>query len=417
VTDRRVGVLFAHCGLDWIRGSERCLLDLVKYLDRGRFHPVVVCNTQSLLRAASDLAVSVLLPSMSEDRGAFLPARRSVDDARRILAEHDISLIHANSFEVVKWFLPAARSAQVPIVAHIHLPSSEDERCYSWLHQVALIAGVSRAAVKGFVDDGLAQRRIRVVYNGVDPTRITHGNASRLRQELGITVNEITLTCIASLIPRKGVDTLLRGFKELTDAMQSRYRLLLVGDGPERGPLQQLTHSLGVNTTVHFLGERHDAGAVLRDATDIAVSLAREEAFPLNILEAAYFGLPVVASNIDPHKEAIVDRVTGLLVQVGDPSAFASALFRLSNDPGLRRAYGAAGRRRVMDDFLVDRYVNSFQAIYESLLARPRRVYGWFGEWNWPAAYNRWFRRLVVSRLKSRARRIYGHRRSGSSSA
>jgi glycosyltransferase involved in cell wall biosynthesis len=397
---RATTVLYVHNGGHWIRGSERCLLDLLAGVDRARFRPVLWCNGDGLAAAAADLGVSV---ERYDGAGAVaearLPPARLVREARALIARYDVGLVHANDMVPVKWLLPAARSARIPLLAHLHLLSDRDARCFLGLHQVALAVGVSRAAVGGLLDDGEPAERVAVIYNGVSPARIERGNAAGLRASLGIPAAAVVSTAVTSLIPIKANDVLLDAFALLRRDAPEEHHLLLVGDGRERQALESRAASLGVADRVHFLGERPDAGAILRDATDVAVSASRMEAFPLNTLEAGYFALPVVASAIAAHRESVVDGETGILVPLDDAAAFANAVRALGADSGRRRALGDAGRARVRARFLVDRYVREFEDAYAALLARPAAAYGWIRGSVFPRVYARWLRERLASRL------------------
>ena len=367
-------VLYVHGGGHWIRGSERCLLDLIAGVDRSRFTPVLWCDGDGLAAAAADLGVAVERYSggaaVAESR---MPPRALVRAARALLARYGVGLVHANDMPTVKWLLPATRAARVPLLAHLHLLSDRDERCFVGLHQVALAVGVSHAAVRGLIDDGEPPERVTVIHNGVDPRRLERGDATGLRAALGVGPAAVVSTAVTSLIAIKANDVLLEAFALLRrDEAQgaAEHHLLLVGDGRDRAALEARAAALGVVDRAHFLGERADAGAILRDASDLAVSASRMEAFPLNTLEAAYFGLPVVASGIAAHRESVRDGETGVLVAADDPAAFAAALRALGADPGRRRALGEAGRARVRAEFLVEHYVRAFEAAYDRLLAR-----------------------------------------------
>jgi L-malate glycosyltransferase len=394
-------ILFAHWGQDWIRGSERCLLDLVAHLDRARYTPVLLCNSQVLGTAARALDVPVLCDERYRPRDSFLPDWRLAAEARQILRRHRIQLVHVNNIDLVKWLLPAGRTARIPMVAHIHLPSPRIERSYTWAHQVARVVAVSRSVAEGFLEDGLDPERVQVIYNAVDPERLNSGDASCLRRQLGIGPDETVIVAVASLIERKGYDLLLAAFMRVR-RVRPGTRLVIVGDGPDRGALESLAADLGVLDAVRFLGERQDAGAILRDVADIAVSTARHETFGLSLIEAALFALPVAASDIAPHREAVVDGETGLLAAL-DPEAIAAILTRLVDDPHLRRRLGEAGRERVSRDFLIGRYVQEFQDAYDDLLRRPRRMYGWWGGWTWPTAYSQWIKSAIRRRLALKA--------------
>jgi glycosyltransferase involved in cell wall biosynthesis len=364
---------------------------------------VVVCNGESLASASEKLGATVYWgKNYGEEQERFFPERTLVREAGRIIREQNIRLIHANDFQPVKWLMPAARTARIPMVLHVHLPSTQDERCYTWSHQVARVVAVSRAALEGFLDDGLPARRATVIHNAVDPERLSPGVTTARRSELGLAHDDVVLTAVGSLIRRKGFDVLLRALARVQMAAPgAQVRLLLVGDGPERAELEALANSLGVAGITRFLGRRSDVGAILRDATDIALSAAREEALPLNVLEAGFFGLPMVVSDIPPHREIVEHGRTGLVAPADDATAFAAAIVDLLGNRASRRCLGQTARQHVHSSFLIDRYVREFSELYEALLEGPKRGYGWFGGWVWPRAYTRWTRRAVDRRLST----------------
>jgi glycosyltransferase involved in cell wall biosynthesis len=153
---------------------------------------------------------------------------------------------------------------------------------------------------------------------------------------------------------------------------------------------------------VHFLGERRDVGAILRDATDVFVSASRDEAFPLTLLEAGYFGLPIVATAIPPHREFLGDEGRiGVLTAVDDAGALAGALERFALDSEARRACGEKVSQRVRATFLVSHVVQQFEALYARLLERPRAEFQWLRGTTVPRSYLRWARQRVAGRISS----------------
>lgn len=384
-------ILFVHAGEDWIRGSERCLLDLVKHLDRTRFAPVVCCNSPVLADAARQLGAPVYQVHKWDSAQHWGASLSEISLIRRLINRYRVSVIHTNDTDPIKAILPAARFARVPVVAHLHITISAEERRWSMLHQVTMAVGVSHAAVQGLLDDGFPASRARVVYNGIDPERLEQGDARGLRGELRIPETAVVFTALGSLIPRKGVDLTLEAFARLA-ARNRDCHLIFCGSGPERDHLRDRARALSLAGRVHLLGDRREAGAILRDATDVLVNASRQEAFPLNILEAAYFGRPIVASNIAPHCEFIGDGQPGLLFPSENAAALADALEALAGDAALRARLGAAGRARVRASHLVSHVVDQFDELYTSLLRRPSREFGWMSGTLWP---------LVTGRLTS----------------
>ncbi|MEA2339508.1 MAG: hypothetical protein QOE82_3515 [Thermoanaerobaculia bacterium] len=158
---------------------------------------------------------------------------------------------------------------------------------------------------------------------------------------------------VAHLYPRKGVDTLLRAFANVSaDAI-----LRIVGTGPERGHLEQLAQTLNISARTHFLGHLPFAGLVAeyRNATIFALP-TEQEGFGIVFLEAMASSLPIIATRVAAVPEVVTD---GLLVDLGDEAALTQSIERLLGDATLRERLGNAGRARV-DQFAADVVARQF---------------------------------------------------------
>ena len=399
-----VPILFAHFGANWLRGSERCLLDLLTHIDRTRYRPIVWCNAPILAEQVRKLDLPVelsrftILLHWTPPRFDVPNYRQLVNTGRRLVRNHAVRLIHANSGAPNQWLLPVARSLRLPLVTYLMIVYNLRERCTLGLHQVTMAVGMSRGCIDGLLADGMPPARTRVIYGAVDVAQIGRGAHTELRRQLGIAPDAVTLTRIGSLIHRKGVDLLLHALAQLR-AEGADCHLLIVGDGPERASLEALARNLGVQAHAHFLGQIEPAGSVFRDATDIAVSPARDEGFGLTVIEAGAFGLPIVATDTPGMREILTDGYSGCIVPTEDVPQLAATLRRLIDDPELRRRLGAAARETVERRFLVSRYVAEFEATYDELLRVPARELGWRGAWSPPGIYARWIGGVLRRRL------------------
>lgn len=397
--DARPTILFAHRGEDWIRGAEQCLLDLVERLDRTRFRPVVVCDAPTLVRAVEALDAPVLhLPRWGRSPVTAARTRRVV---RAVMADERVALVHANMPDVLPVVAPAAYGRYVPVLTHLHVPYlSTGERHRVLVRRSALTVGVAEHVVAPLRGEVADPSRVRVVPNAVHDARLQAGEARALRAGLGIAPSACVAAVVGSLIPRKGQEVALRALAAAR-AAGADVHLLVCGEGPDREALRALAGTLDVADAAHFLGMRPDVGAVLRDAADLLVSAAREEALPLNVLEAQWLGLPVIASDIPAHREALEPGVTGIVVAPDDAAALAAALASLAADPARRTALGAAGRARARARYAMPRYVGAFEALYAELLAAPRRAYGGPPGSDWPRALGSWLRIGVERKLRA----------------
>jgi len=185
------------------------------------------------------------------------------------------------------------------------------------------------------------------------------------RKKLGVAADAKVILCVARLIERKGQDVLLQAFSKLQSQRDERDRvkrddkrdelvLVLIGSGEYGTKLHALAELLGV--TVRW-EEQADDDRVRQwyAAADVFCLPARErtddvEGFGIVFLEAAVAGLPVIAGKGWGTGEAVVDGVTGLLVDPS-PVAVTEALEKLLNDDALRLKLGQAGKERALHDF------------------------------------------------------------------
>lgn len=178
--------------------------------------------------------------------------------------------------------------------------------------------------------------------NGIDHRRFT----ARTGQPTGVPL----LLCVARLVAKKGVATLIRACAVLAERGVA-YRCQVVGDGPLRAPLAGLIADLGLTTRVRLLGAL-DQRAVLRSYGEAAVFVlpcriaddGDRDALPVAILEAMSVGVPVIATPVAGIREVVRDGDTGLLVPPASPVALADAIERLLADRPLRTRLATAAR-------------------------------------------------------------------------
>jgi L-malate glycosyltransferase len=401
-------VLFIHWGQDWVRGSERVLLDLATSLPAARYRPVLWCDSGALRKAAAEAGLELvdrpLPPNLDVPWWRAPPD--SVHEAIRVIRDTGARLLHVNTLECLPWSIRAAKAARIPVLSHLHLATTPEERIWSGLHQATMVVGVSKFSLAWVGVDGFEPAATRLIYNAVSSRRLEAGSAVGLRAELGIPREAFVAVAVGSLIPHKNmstvIDAVVRSAKSGADI-----HLLVVGSGESRAQLEAEAAQSGFAGRIHFLGDREDVGAILRDAADLLISGAREETFGLNIVEAGYFGLPSIVSDILPHQEIVRDGGTGLLFPVGDSRSLADRILRLAGNPTLRKELGAGARAAVREQFSLERFLEQFTRLYEELLAFPRRRLSLLGGFRMPACYWRFgwsrlttgFRRLVPLRV------------------
>lgn len=243
------------------------------------------------------------------------------------------------------------------------------------LSQVDAALPVSRYTAGFLRAMGVPPQRLRVVPNGTDPDRFHPQPEASVRARLGLEDCSVLLT-VGRLVPRKGVDTVLRALPRVAENVPN-VTYLVVGTGPDRERLERLARRLQIQDRVQFLGEvPHDELPDFYSAADLFVMPAREappdvEGFGLVFLEANACGTPVVGARTGGIPDAIAEGETGLLVPAGAPTPLAETLTQLLTDPARLAALGERGRRRAVQEASWDHVADTLFDALSALSASP----------------------------------------------
>jgi len=231
---------------------------------------------------------------------------------------------------------------------------------FSSLHNIPLIKEVQDTSDRGFVlKAGNVKRwiavgdfvRDRLISFGISPERmitfpsmnppeleILARKYSAQRRNGGGPVRILFVGWLVNRI--KGVDVLIKGFEKAYRGRQN-LELVIVGDGPDREELVEISKGL----PVRFTGELEYPDLIeLMAGSDILALTSHEEANPRVILEAYRMSVPVIATRVGGVPEEVKDGVTGLLVPDGDVDALSRAIMELASDEEARKRMGMMGR-------------------------------------------------------------------------
>lgn len=178
----------------------------------------------------------------------------------------------------------------------------------------------------------------------------------------------IWISC-SRLVPYKGIEFAIRAMNDAPG------HLLILGDGPERDHLSDLTHQVGLADRVHFLGFQPDLIPYLLAATALWLSsINRAEAFGIVQVEAMAAGIPVINCHIPGSgvEGVSVNGETGFTVPHANPMALARAATDLHADPELRARFSANASRRAQRDYDLSACLTQTMAVYEQAKANCR---------------------------------------------
>ena len=377
-------LLYVIGSLD-VGGTERHLALLVPRLRRLGWKPAVYCLTRPGQQAnlIEQAGVQVISPPF-----AFAPnqERFPVRFFKGLLSALKLLWVMISTRpQVAHFFLPGAYLIGAPLSLLSRVPMrvmsrrglnryQENRMVLAWferrLHRrMTAILGNSQRVVQELVEiEQCPPDRVMLIYNGVDVSAFETERPPRPTAEEEPSDNRpIVFITVANLIPYKGHSDLIEALAQIAPALPSQWSILFVGHDDGIGPgLKEQAQSLGIDMNVKFLGARADVASLLASA-DVGLLCSHEEGFANFILEGMAASLPMIVTDVGGNREAVVHRVTGLVVPPRDVKAIGAAILDLAIDADKRRAMGIAGHNRVKQHFSIDCCATRYARFYVGL--------------------------------------------------
>lgn len=300
---------------------------------------------------------------------------------RSLIAEERPEIVHTHSSKAGILGRIAARLAGCPVVVH----SPHGHVFYGYFGRLRTLGVVLAERLAAHITDRIftltelgkrdhlrfgvgSPDKFVVVPCGIDISKFSSPKRSRkeVREEFGFSCG-VVVGWVGRLVPIKGCEYFLRALK-IVMVERPEVKGLVVGDGPLREDLEELSRRLGISGKVVFSGARDDVPELMQ-AMDILVLTSLNEGLGRVILEAMACGVPVVASSVGGVPEIVVHEETGLLVPPADPRSTADAILKLLNDPYKAQLLSRKGRERAKL-FDIKAMVKRTEEVYRKLLEK-----------------------------------------------
>lgn len=229
------------------------------------------------------------------------------------------------------------------------------------------VTAVSESLRQTTVEQLGIHNQIDVVPNFIDPIRFEQTRSGPGARRWG-RPGERLLVHISNFRPVKRVLDVISIFERVQRKVPSR--LILVGDGPDRGKVEQYCREHHICGSITFIGSLPLVEEVLVGA-DLFLLPSESESFGLAALEAMSCEVPVIATQAGGLPEVVVHGETGYLCPVGDVEGMTSAALHLLEDEDRRRRMARASRRRAVEEFSQNAVVQRYRAIYQRVTGLP----------------------------------------------
>jgi glycosyltransferase involved in cell wall biosynthesis len=268
-----------------------------------------------------------------------------------------------------------------PWVAFHHGYTTTDQkmRLYNRLNRWSLpkadrVITVCEAFADELASAGVRRERISVQHNSIHPeSRASTEEVQALKARFDISEDELLVLAVGRLSKEKAQIDLLHAFKNLRDTSpRLNAKLVVVGDGPERGSLEATALSLGISSRVIFAGQVQNVQTYYA-AANVLANPSDSEGSPYVLLEAVAADLPIIATSVGGVPEMVEDHESALLVPARDPQAMAAAIARVLSDAHLAQRLSANASTLASSRFSPETYVRSLVGIYQEAISTSRK--------------------------------------------
>jgi len=295
-----------------------------------------------------------------------------------ILANNRVDIVHAHLWHSKLFAIPSALLTGTRIVTTEHGRNPWKSRMQVNLERsmgrfIAARVVVSRRLLEERVERGDFRReKARVIYNPVDPIRSQSPfSRTAVREMLGIPEEAFLFVWVGRMVECKDLPRLLSSFRRLQTELPADMPnpcMVMVGDGPERLSAEAMPERIAARDNIVFTGFRSDVSDICR-AGNCFILPSRTEGLSMAMLEAMLEGLPALATDVGGTSEALVDGVTGLLLDRDDRGNDHLKMLRMMKDPAETIRMGKAAREWVISNASLESTVKQLSELYSEVIS------------------------------------------------
>lgn len=360
-------------------GLETLLAECINRMPAEKYRHAIVCLTDY-----SDFSKKITKPNVEifalhKAPGLGLATHFSI---WRLFRRLKPTILHTYNISALE-YAGVATLAGVPVRIHAeHGRDASDPDGSNWKYN--LLRRILRPFVDKFIPVsgdlqrwfsetiGVPDEKNLLINNGVDTSQFTlASNTQNSGVKRHFPADCFVIGTVGRIQDVKSHTGLIDAFIHLRETLlehKEHLRLCIIGDGPLLASLKTKVQDAGIADLVWLPGARDDIADLMQTFSVFAMT-SIAEGTPVVVLEAMASGLPVIATKVGGMPEVVIDNITGKLVPVSDPQAFAAAISEYVLAPELLVQHGAAGRQRIESTYSIEAMIDAYTGLYDTLCA------------------------------------------------
>src|SRR3972149_7203995 len=353
-----------------VGGQQRLISDLVRYDSSFNVHYLAILRRSTEALAFFEKEIQVLFYEGLSDN-------EIIDRLKNFVAENSIDILLAHNRHT--WDVATEVRKYFPEVSVYMIAHSLDGKRYNESdseRELKIRSNITFTEKLICTSDFVKEEHLKLIpeqkekiiriYNGVEVFRSqAYSLRKSIRNSFGMNDDSILLGMVARLAKIKNQEFLIEAISDLIKTCEKSFKLLIIGDGPERKHLLLKTRELAIDDYV-IIKENNFSISNYYEAFDIFVNCSLFESCSLAILEAMSHALPVIASDVGGNGEIVLNDKTGFLFPLNNKKEFVEKLKMLLYDQKLRTKFGNNGRDNIIEKFDIQNTVQEYQWLFNS---------------------------------------------------
>ena len=366
-------------------GGERVFSQIIRGLNKERFSVFVASNPGGIFeKKLMEVGIKIDPVRMTNRYNLGIISR-----LKKIIKTKDVRIVHSQGGRADFFARIAARIANVPIIISSMAMLVEgydvsisrkglyvliDRWTERWVDRFIILSEASRRTL--IERHKIPPEKIVKIHNGIEieeyhpDLKEVRNKKLELRRELGLKSDMPVIGAIGRLVWQKGFEYLIQAIPQVIETFPEA-KFLIVGDGPLRRRLEELSERLKIKDNIIFTGFRSDIKDILATIELLAMP-SLLEGLPIVLLEGMAMAKPIVATRIDGMTEVLENGETGLLVPAKNPHELAEVIIEILKNKTKADLLGQNARKIIEEKFSVKRMVEQTELVYEKLLTEKR---------------------------------------------
>jgi glycosyltransferase involved in cell wall biosynthesis len=367
---------------------------LTKYLENEKFHSFLISG--SLSQGEGDM--SYLVDDYTIEHRSIKSLRREislVDDIKAIKELYKIfrsekpQIVHTNLAKAGMVARLAAWLARVPVILHTYHGhvfsgyfSPRKTFVYILIERLMALVSTQIVVISEMIKKDIcvvykivSEKKVSIIPLGFELTKMESVNNYRgtFRKQFSIP-NGVPIIAIVGRLTAIKNHQLFVDIANLLVQKKKQIHFLIIGDGEMRGQMEQKVEALGIVENVHFTGWVTETAKMYADV-DIMLLTSKNEGTPVTVIEAMYYTIPVVSSNVGGLSDLIDNGKTGFLINSLVAEDYIEVILKLLASDQDRHNIGKAGHIFIADHFNIDQLITNMDDLYTKLLKKKGIVW------------------------------------------